>query len=247
MPFREAGDFGGHHGAQAGVAVGPAEVWSDSVVGTYHWSLNVQSGSVSRNQKPLEATRSHSAGDPGLPRVKPINPAQASRCWRVGTRSVAPGTSPSLRAVLPRSRSRAGPQPLTAELRLKEEPGPGSSLQCSLPPGSFLDHVCWGPAKQNGWGPTGLGGARPAAAAPRKLPVGASGPPFGRRRHAPAPAVSDQTQREPFPGSAGACVDLGPGAPRLRAVGLGAGRAQELPRRSSSLGRGPTEASSPPR
>lgn len=135
MSFGEAGGFGGHHGAQAGVVVGLAEVWSGSVVGTYHWSVNVQSGSVSRNQKPLEATISHSAEDRGFPRVEPVNPAQASRCWRVGTHIVAPGTSPSLRAVLPLSCP--GPRPLTGELPLKEEPR-ARQLPCGAH--SFLGH-----------------------------------------------------------------------------------------------------------
>lgn len=108
-------------------------VWqrSGSVVGTYRWSLNVQSGSVSRNQKPLEATRSHRAGDPGLPRVEPVNPAQTNRCWRVGTHTVAPGTSHSFRAVLPLSCP--GPWPLTGELHLKEQPG-ARQLPCSAHP-----------------------------------------------------------------------------------------------------------------
>lgn len=56
VSFREAGRFGGHHGTRAGVAVGLAEVWSGGVFGTYCWSLSVQSGSVSRSQKPQETT-----------------------------------------------------------------------------------------------------------------------------------------------------------------------------------------------
>lgn len=65
-------------------------------------------------------------------------------------------------------------------------------MQCSPPLGSFLDHVCWGPAKQNSWELTGLGGTRPVVG----CAVEAAG--LGRR-----PSVWAVAWARPIPGILG--------------------------------------------